>query len=68
MLWNTKKEIPIGSGSLRRKSIGVAPVKPADVGSRKRNLYLKNANSARLKAMPIGSHTLRLRKASVKNR
>ena len=44
MLWNTKNEMPIGSGNLKRKSIGATPITPGDAGSMNRNLYLKNAS------------------------
>src|SRR6266404_4457238 len=66
MLWNTKNEIPIGRGKRKRKSMGATPAKLADAGSTNRNLYLKNASSARLKAMPIGNHIGRYRKVKSK--
>jgi hypothetical protein len=69
MLWNTKNEIPIGSGSRRKKSIGAARAEPVDVGSRNKNSYLKNAGIAMpMKAMPIGSHTGRSRETSIRTR
>jgi hypothetical protein len=47
MLWNTKKEIPIGSGNFNRKSIGATPVELGDAGSTNRNLYLKKPQAVR---------------------
>ena len=57
MLWKTKNEMPIGSGNFSRKSSGAKPTGLGDAGSMNSSLYLKNASSARLKAMPTGNQT-----------
>src|SRR3954466_14392549 len=68
MLWNTKNEMPIGSGSRSRKSIGTTPVRWTAAASTNRNLYLKNASRPRLKTMPAGIQKVRLSNASTRQR
>ena len=58
-MWKTKNEMPIGSGSFSRKSSGAKSTRLGDAGSMNSSLYLKNASSARLKAMPTGSQACR---------
>ena len=74
MLWKTKNEMPIGSGSFSKRSIAPTSESEGEEGSTNSSLYLKNASSARLNAMPAGSqicastHGLHEKEVSSKDR
>ena len=51
MLWNTKKEIPIGNGRFRRKSPTELSVETGVATTK--NLYLKKARRQRLNTIPV---------------